>query len=78
MVSFLPQLVRRGFQTPYHFALSRDMRYASRPDVQRAYEVVAEDLSRGPTDDWNVVREKLANAQALVAFRNLSDGDTPL
>ncbi len=72
MTGFLGQLVRRGFQTPYHFALSREIPNASRPIVQLHYEAVASRLDRRPTDDWEAVREKLAHAEAALAFGDLS------
>ena len=75
MVGFLSQLVRRGFQTPYHFALSRDMSNASRPEIQQAFETVSAIIDRQPTDDWNTVREKLENAHLSIMFDDVSDDD---
>jgi superfamily II DNA/RNA helicase len=71
MVGFLGQLVRRGFPTPYHFALSRDVGSVSRPDIQSRYRLIAEYLHRDPADDWPTIREKLTRAQMEFAISEL-------
>ena len=63
MLQFLPQLVRRGYATPYHFALSRDLPSASRVDIHQAYVNVAQRLQRSAADDWSTIRDKLLVAQ---------------
>jgi hypothetical protein len=72
MVGFLGQLIRRGYQTPYHFVISRDLPNASRPDVQHAYEAVAGDLDRQPADDLDTIRQKLNTAQASLVFTDFN------
>jgi hypothetical protein len=72
MVGFLGQLIRRGYQTPYHFVLSRDLPNASRPDVQNAYEAVVGDLDRQPADDLEVIRHKLNTAQVSLLFTDVN------
>lgn len=72
MVGFLPQLVRRGFQTPYHFALSRDLPSASRPDIQNAYQAIAGYIEPNASDDWTNIRDKLEKAQTQLMFTDLS------
>ena len=71
MLQFLPQLVRRGFATPYHFALSRSMPSASRVAVQESYGAVVPHLQRSAADDWNAVQEKLREARLKLAFDDL-------
>jgi hypothetical protein len=63
MVGFLSQLTRHGFETPYHFALSRDGEQTSRGAVGDAFAGLKAVIQRMPTDDWNAVRTKLENAQ---------------
>jgi superfamily II DNA/RNA helicase len=72
MLQFLPQLVRRGYATPYHFALSRSTPSASRVTVQESYGAVAPHLQRSAADDWNVIQENLRDAQVKLAFNGLS------
>lgn len=71
MLQFLPQLVRRGFATPYHFALGRTMPAASRVTVQESYVAIAPLVQRSPADDWNAIQEKLRDARAKLAFDDL-------
>jgi hypothetical protein len=73
LLQFLPQLVRRGYATPYHFALSRDANSASRVDVHQGFLNIADELDRSPSDDWNTVRSKLDRAQLSLMFEDLSD-----
>jgi superfamily II DNA/RNA helicase len=68
MIGFLPQLTRYGYETPYHFALSRDGERMSRKAVQEAFTALQADIERLPTDDWNAVRTKLDNAQVKAMF----------
>lgn len=72
MLQFLPQLVRRGYATPYHFALSRSAPGASRVQVHQYYVSVAPHLQLSPSDDWSAVQEKLREAQVRTAFEDLS------
>lgn len=68
MVGFLPQLTRHGFETPYHFALSRDGEQSSRSVVRDAFNALEADIQRLPSDDWNAVRTKLEAAQIKSMF----------
>jgi superfamily II DNA/RNA helicase len=71
MLQFLPQLVRRGYATPYHFALSQGSQSASRVEIHQAFAGVAEQLQRSASDDWSTVREKLLSAQINLNFDNI-------
>ena len=77
MLQFLPQLVRRGYATPYHFALSRDLPLASRVEIHQAYVGLAGKLQRSASDDWRIVRDKLLIAQVNFDFHDLST-DVPI
>ncbi len=77
MLQFLPQLVRRGYATPYHFALSRDLPLASRVEIHQAYVGLAGKLQRSASDDWSIVRDKLLIAQVNFDFHDLST-DVPI
>ncbi len=68
ILQFLPQLVRRGYATPYHFALSRDLPSASRVEIHQAFVNVAERLQRSASDDWSAIRDKLLVAQINFTF----------
>jgi hypothetical protein len=66
MLQFLPQLVRRGYATPYHFALSLDAPRASRVEIHRTYLGLAGRLQRSASDEWSTVQDKLRNAQGIL------------
>ncbi|MDN2583881.1 DEAD/DEAH box helicase, partial [Aquibium sp. ELW1220] len=68
MVGFLPQLMRYGFPTPYHFALWRDNGRDSRRAMRAAFDKLEGDLNRIWSDDWNAVRDKLETAQMKAMF----------
>lgn len=68
MIGFLPQLTRYGYETPYHFALSRDGERMSRKAVQEAFDGLQADIERVPSDDWNAVRTKLEHALIKTMF----------
>jgi hypothetical protein len=72
MVEFLPQLVRRGYQTPFHYALSRDSPSDSRVMIQAAYKSIQGDLERSPMDTWDTVRNKLSAALIHGLFDDLT------
>ena len=73
MVVALPQLMRKGFQTPYHFALSRSSPRLSRVAIYGEFDAVAGLLTRSPDDDWQTVRDKLSQANIALIFGNLDD-----
>lgn len=75
MVTALPQLMRKGYQTPYHFALSRSSPALSRVAVYGEYAAIAPLLTRDATDDWTKVREKITNANVSLIFSALEDDD---
>jgi superfamily II DNA/RNA helicase len=68
MVGFLPQLIRRGFQTPYHYVISHDLPNPSRPAVQQIYESIASELDLLPGDDWTAISQKATQAQSSLLF----------
>ena len=72
MVEFLPQLVRRGYQTPFHYALSRDSPSDLRVMIHAAYESIQSDLERSPMDTWDIVRNKLSAALIHGLFDDLT------
>ncbi|TCI00689.1 DEAD/DEAH box helicase [Roseococcus sp. SYP-B2431] len=72
MVTFLPNLIRHGCRTPYHYLIRRSMETPSRPAVELRFESIAAYLDRQPTDDWTQVRTKVEQAFALEAFREVS------
>jgi hypothetical protein len=72
MTGFLPTLIRRGFQTPYHFALAREAFHAARPAVEVWFEGLSADLSQDPADTWLTVRDKLSIAQAKQSFEEIT------
>lgn len=74
MVGFLPQLVRRGYETPYHYALSKDFGNNSRPQIQSLFTKVSDGLVREASDDWNTVRNKTDSALTSWKFDDI-DGD---
>lgn len=75
MVTALPQLMRKGYQTPYHFALSRSSPALSRVAVYGEYAAIAPLLTRDATDDWTTVREKITNANVSLIFSALEEDD---
>ena len=68
MVSFMPNLIRHGCRTPYHYLIRRSMETPSRPAVELRFESIAADLDRQPNDDWLQVRTKVEQALALEVF----------
>lgn len=68
MIGFLPQLTRYGFETPYHFALSRNGDQNSRRAARQAFAALAANIELVATDDWNLIRAKLTNAEAMSLF----------
>lgn len=75
MPTFLSQLVRLGYRTPYHYALSRDAESSSRVEVHKAFDAIADRLDRVATDDWNTIRDKLDAITLADAFSDLSAVD---
>jgi hypothetical protein len=55
----LPQLVRRGFNSPYHLYLDRMMPGLSRRAIEQRFDLAARVIEREPSDDWDTVRHKL-------------------
>jgi superfamily II DNA/RNA helicase len=75
MPSFLPQLVRFGFPTPYHFAVSRELSTSARIEVHKQYEDISNYIKYDASDDWEAVRAKVANAMAISLFTDVSEDD---
>ncbi|HLY90699.1 MAG TPA: DEAD/DEAH box helicase [Acetobacteraceae bacterium] len=61
----LPQLVKRGFETIYHFRISRDIDDISRQDVAQIYSNISAHLLVDAADNWETVTEKVERAQEL-------------
>ncbi len=68
MVASMPNLIRHGCRTPYHYLIRRSMETPSRPAVELRFESIAADLDRQPGDDWAQVRTKVEQALALELF----------
>ena len=75
MPGFLPQLVRFGFPTPYHFAVSRELSTSARIEVQKQYERISKYIEHDPSDDWDAVRTKVTNAMSVSLFQDISEDD---
>ena len=73
MIGFLPQLVRRGFATPYHFAIYKDNTIFSRPQVHQGFERLSPHIVPEADDDWAVIRDKVENATAILMFTASED-----
>lgn len=72
MPGFLPQLVRFGFPTPYHLAVSRELSTTARIEVQKQYESISNYIEHDLSDDWDTVRTKVSNAMAISLFTDSS------
>lgn len=75
MPSFLPQLARFGFPTPYHFAVSRELSTPARTEVQKQYQSISSYIDHNPSDDWDAVREKVSNAMTVSLFTDINEDD---
>lgn len=64
----LPQLVRRGLNTPYHLYLDRQKPGQSRQAVEKEFKEVTEKIIRLPTDTWDQVRSNVDNARISSLF----------
>lgn len=69
----LPQLVRFGFPTPYHFALSLELETSARVEVNRRYDELAKHLVHDGNDDWDVIRSKVSGAYSVSFFTEFSE-----
>ncbi|WP_037255228.1 hypothetical protein [Roseobacter sp. SK209-2-6] len=75
MPGFLPQLVRFGYPTPYHLALSRELSTSARIEVHKQYEAIAKYIEHDPLDDWDAARAKVENAMSVSLFPALNEDD---
>lgn len=75
MPSFLPQLARFGFPTPYHFAVSRELSTSARIEVQKQYQGISNYIEHDPSDDWDAVRSKVSNAMAVSLLTDVNEDD---
>lgn len=75
MITFLPQLTRLGFATPYHYGLSRTLETTARPTVAEAFAGIETRLKRLPTDGLEEVRAKLATIALADALEEFSVKD---
>ena len=57
----LPQLVRRGFNTPYHLYFDRELPGRSRQAVEQQFLDTGAKIARLPSDTWEQVRAKVEN-----------------
>jgi hypothetical protein len=73
MPGLLPQLVRFGFPTPYHFALSLELETSARVEVNRRYDELAKHLVHDGNDDWDVIRSKVSGAYSVSLFTEFSE-----
>lgn len=71
MLRFLPQLIRKGFPTPYHFAFGRAKDINSRTEVVTRFFEITPYLSMNSHDDWARVFEKVRVAIALASLDHL-------
>lgn len=67
----LPQLVRRGFNTPYHLFLDRQTPGRSRQTLDQNFKDVGSKVIREPNDDWETIRNKLAESFAASLFADV-------
>ena len=72
MLQFLPQLIRKGYSTPYHLAMARGQPGVSRVEIQRSIADLSGRLQFSATDDWNAIQDKLLRAQLEASFDDLS------
>ena len=63
IINFIPQLIRRGIQTPYHLVLLHNFVEGSRPDIQNAYQAISASIESDSNDNIDAVRAKVDNAQ---------------
>ena len=75
MPGLLPQLVRFGFPTPYHFALSLELEISARVEVNKRYDELATHLVHDGEDDWEVIRSKVSGAYSVSLFTEFSEED---
>ncbi len=70
MLRFLPQLTRKGFSTPYHYAFSVKNPTSCRVSSATEFENVKEFVAMSPYDDWSTIVKKVETAAGLAAFRD--------
>lgn len=56
----LPQIIRRGFNTPYHLYIDRQNPNQSRQAIEVQFKDQTAKIIRDPADDWDRIRSKLA------------------
>lgn len=71
MLRFLPQLIRKGLPTPYHFAFARAKDINSRAEVLAGFSEVSSYVSMNSHDDWGKVFEKVRVAIVAASLDNL-------
>jgi superfamily II DNA/RNA helicase len=69
MLRFLPQLIRKGLPTAYHFAFAKAKDINSRTEVLARFPEIASNLNMNSQDDSGKVFEKVRVAIALSAFQ---------
>ena len=72
MLQLLPQLIRKGYSTPYHLALARERPGVSRVEIQRVITDLSGRLQSSAADEWNAIQDKLLRAQLEASFDDLS------
>jgi len=68
ILKFLPQLVRHGFPTPYHYAFNAKAEISSRVTSTIKFENIRKHVLMNPFDDWSTIAHKVDTAIALAAF----------
>ena len=58
----LPQLVRRGVNSPYHLYLDRQKVGRSRQALEKEFQEVTRKIDRLPSDNWDQIRSKVTDA----------------
>jgi hypothetical protein len=67
----LPQLVRRGFNSPYHLYLDRLTPGQSRQSIEAQFNRLFSQIKRGPADEWDTIRAKIDGSLFASAFDEL-------
>jgi hypothetical protein len=68
ILKFLPQLVRHGFSTPYHYAFNAKAEISSRVTSTIRFENIRKHVLMNPFDDWPTIAHKVDTATALATF----------
>lgn len=67
ILQFLPQLIRKGLATPYHYAIAEGGT-VNRVQAFLDYSLISQHVSPNAADDWPMIAEKIRVAKAMAAF----------